>query len=180
MKKHVIPASAALSFALVLVLTAGCFLVFTTDEALAQVRPALVKDVENPAHSPFVGYASGTIDVNWINHILSVGTVPSGKRLVIEYVGIRCEGDADDSFPRATINVYKKTGAGGWTSFQVPVQMSLQGTTHDGKASWTASQSLRLYSDGGTGGTSIDVHHKKTTATAFCVASLSGYTVDEP
>jgi hypothetical protein len=117
--------------------------------------------------------------LNFINTQLQMGTVPIGKRLVIEQVGIRCDSDADDSFPRATINVYQKTG-GGWSSWQIPIQFSFQGTAWDGKASWIGSQALGLYSAGVNAGTYVDVHHKKITATAFCVATLSGYTVDEP
>ena len=179
MEKHMIPVRAALTFILALLLMAGISLVFTTADALAQVRPALVKDVENPAHSPFVGYASDTIDVNWLNTILSVGTVPIGKRLVIEHVGIRCTGDIDDSFPLTTVSIHKGTNMG-WSSYSVPIQMSLQGTTYDGKASWTASEALRLYSDGVNAATAVNIFHKKTTAAASCSAIVSGYTVDMP
>jgi hypothetical protein len=145
----------------------------------AQTRPALVKDVENPAQNPYWGYDSGTISAGWVNVNLDVATIASGKRLVIEHVAVNCTSDQDDNIYRATIGIYKKS-ASGWTNYGVPVPVQKQGPTYDGKASWTVSQPVRLYSDGVGSPTTIDIRHSKITSDASCFAVISGYTVDTP
>ena len=52
--------------------------------AIAQVRAALVRDVDNPALQPFRGNLGYTL--NSINQQALVTTVPAGKRLVIEHI----------------------------------------------------------------------------------------------
>jgi hypothetical protein len=138
-----------------------------------------VRDVENPARTPVWGYASGTIDVGWVNVLLDVTTVASGQRLVLEYASVSCTTDADDNISRVTISIYKKTPTG-WTSYGVPLVVQKQGNTYDGKASFSVSQLVRLYSDGIGNTTSIDVRHSKTTATASCYAVVNGYTLATP
>jgi hypothetical protein len=138
-----------------------------------------VRDVENPARTAVWGHDSGTIDIGWANVMLDMMTVASGQRLVIEHVAVNCTTDADDNISRVTIWINKKA-ATGMSSYSVPLVVAKQGTTWDGKGSWTVSQSLRLYSDGGGGSTSIDVRRSKTTATATCFAVISGYTLATP
>ncbi|MBI4877168.1 MAG: hypothetical protein HY822_21245 [Acidobacteria bacterium] len=146
--------------------------------ALAQYSQP-VRDVENPARSPFWSFDGGPISLSTANVILNMGTVPAGQRLVIEHVAVQCTGDADDNISQATISVYKKTG-GGWTSWSVPLAVRNQGTGYDGKGIWTASQVLRLYSDGVGSATWVNVHHRKTTSTAHCFAVVSGNTISTP
>jgi len=50
----------------------------------AQVRAALVRDVDNPALQPF--RASASVVMNFLNVQAQVAVVPAGKRLVIESV----------------------------------------------------------------------------------------------
>jgi len=138
-----------------------------------------IRDVENPARIPIWGYAYETIPVGFVNTMLDVATVASGQRMVIEHVAVNCTTDADDNMSRVTIGIYKKTPTG-WSNYGVPLVVQKQGNTYDGKASWTASQSVRLYSDGIGSPTSIDVRHAKTTATASCFAVISGYTLATP
>lgn len=135
-------------------------------------------NVENPAHFPFVGEGDATFQIGQFGMTLDMGTVPSGKRLVIEQVGITCFGDADDDFPYAIIKVWR-TNTNIYSLFPIP--LSRQGVvSNSGPTVWVASQALRLYSEGVGEITEISINHKKTTATASCAASLSGYTVDVP
>ena len=59
---------------------------------LAQVRAALVQDVENPAHFPV--RFSGNLSIGpggAVSPEISVGTaIPLGKRLVLEFATGRC------------------------------------------------------------------------------------------
>ena len=64
--------------------------VFMLTAPVWAVNPVLVKDVENPAQSPFWGYALDTIPEHFVNVQLSIGTIPVGKRLVIEHVAVDC------------------------------------------------------------------------------------------
>ncbi|MBI3681031.1 MAG: hypothetical protein HY235_11620 [Acidobacteria bacterium] len=135
-----------------------------------------VRDVENPARTPFTAYASGGIPVNWVSQLISVGTVPAGKRLVIESVGVSCTTDTDDNISLVTINVITGT-LQGWYSVPFPIAIQKQGTTFDGKASWVASQPVRLYSDGVNYNTQVAISHAKVTAAASCFAFVSGHTI---
>lgn len=162
---------------LVFVATAVAVLALLSAPLSAQTRPALVKDVENPAQNPFWGHGSGSIALNFVNTNISLGLVEAGMRLAIEHVSVRCEADADDEFPQADIWVYQKTGPASWNGYAVPIQMQKQGLTWNGRSSWIASQPIRVYSDGGISQTTVTIYHKKTTATASCYAHVSGYKV---
>jgi hypothetical protein len=140
-----------------------------------------VRDVENPARTPFWGWNSGTIELNSMNVQLMVGIVPVGQRLVIEHVAVNCATDADDNISLVQITVYKKTGPLSFSGAQVPVVVQKQGTNSGGKGSWTVSQALRLYSDGiASYAHWVTVNHSKLTATAYCFAVVSGYTLSTP
>lgn len=142
-----------------------------------------VRDVENPARTPLQDYGNATFPMNFINTQISLASLPSGQRLVIEYVSVRCETDADDNISRVSIGVYKKTGGGGWAQYYFPITVQKQGNTYDGKASWVAAQSMRLYSDSVLAGSTahyVDVRHAKTASTPTCSAFLSGYTIAAP
>lgn len=147
--------------------------------ALAQYSQP-VRDVENPARTPFWGYASGTIGINVANVLLNVGTIPSGQRLVIEHVGVHCTADADDNMSVVYIYANKKTGPSAWTIYPAPLVVHKQGNNCIGKGSWTVSQPVRLYSDGGGDATCVSVYHSKIGATASCWTFVSGYTLSTP
>ncbi len=133
------------------------------------------------AQTPFWGHASGTFSNNFVNKLLTIASIPAGQRLVIEHVAVRCEADTDDSFPEVTISVTKKTGPTSYSTYSVPVLARMQGTTYDGKANWVVSQSVRLYSDGGSSDNIIiNIFHSKIASTPSCYAHVSGYTVTTP
>jgi hypothetical protein len=135
--------------------------------------------VMDPANSAYVEFDSDTIEPNWVNTQLNLGSVPAGKRLVVEHVAAACEMAADDEISRASIWILKKAGAG-WSSFAVPLGVVSKSATYDGKTVATVSQSLRLYSDGGLGNIFVDVRRRNTANQASCWAVVSGYTVDVP
>ena len=139
-----------------------------------------VRDVENPARTPFWGAGSATIPLNYINQYAAVGTVPVGQRLVIEHVAVQCYMDADDNISLVTIGVYRATAGGGWTNWSIPLVAQKQGATYDGRATWVVSQAVRLYSDGVNGATSVNVAHSKTSATATCYVNVLGHTINTP
>ena len=135
-----------------------------------------VRDVENPARTPFLGFGSVTIPLHFINQIVSVGTIPAGQRLVIEHVAATCSADADDSISNVSVSVYKGTPSS-WSSVGVPVLAQKQGVTWTGSTTWTVSQPVRLYSDGVNSATNVNISHSKTTATASCFVVVTGHTI---
>jgi len=140
--------------------------------------PIPVKNVENPAKSPFWGFASGTFTADYINIQLSLGDIPEGKRLVIEQVTAYCELDSDDSIPRVTISMNHKTSESTYSVYQVPLLMQKMGSTYDGKVGWAISQQVRLYSDWVLSApVTMDIRHSKTSSTPICFAVTSGYIV---
>jgi len=140
-----------------------------------------VRDVENPARTPFWGYAAGAIDAGWINNFFNTGTIPVGQRLVIEHVAVHCSLNASDSISRVTITVVKKI-VDGWQIFQIPLLSQQQGPDLvGGGISWVTSQQVRLHSDGVAGGTvTVGVYRGNTAAAASCYATVSGYTLSMP
>lgn len=69
----------------------------------AQVRPALVRDQDNPALAPVT--ASTTLVLIPINTQQVLMTVPAGKRLVIEHVSYFASGDASDQLIYLSLRV---------------------------------------------------------------------------
>ena len=57
---------------------------FVVDDACAQIRPAMVRNIDEPALQPF--RAAREIYIDMVNEQLLVTTVPAGKRLVIEHI----------------------------------------------------------------------------------------------
>lgn len=136
-----------------------------------------VRDVENPARTPVTFSRSGlfALDTSYLH--LAVYTIPAGKRLVMEHIGIVCTMDADDNVSLAEVHVWRASAIGGGTSEPVPILVQKQGTTHDGKVNWVASQPVRLYADAGGGDTEIHVFHSKLTSRPSCSAVISGHTI---
>jgi hypothetical protein len=57
---------------------------FYATPVMAQVRAALVQDVDQPARAPF----QATVPININNFNFTPVSIPSGKRLVIDYVSM--------------------------------------------------------------------------------------------
>jgi len=67
---------------------------FFAQPVLAQVRAALVRDVDNPALAPFT--LDTTFSLTAVNSQQLLVTVPAGKRLVIENISYVSAGGASD------------------------------------------------------------------------------------
>ena len=95
--------------ALALFISVGFLGVFTTNEAVAQVRPAIVKNVDEPGRTPYEVWAEFTkfsCSFNCSNFIVfgdvilfDLAPVPAGKRWVIQHVS----GRIPTSAPGATV-----------------------------------------------------------------------------
>ena len=140
-----------------------------------------VLDVENPSQNPFWSVGSGQSLQNLVNFFIELDPVPTGKRLTLEFISMRCTTPADDSIYMARISVFKKPG----TSMEYPIQVPRQGTDASGNATWTVSQPLKLYLDSFAWAPKIyvNVFHKNYSApsgAALCVVDLSGSLVNAP
>jgi hypothetical protein len=68
--------------ALMLLAVAG---IFSAKPAMAQARPTLVQNTDEPARAPF----QAVVNLNYATNTLYVSVpIPSGKRLVIDYVSV--------------------------------------------------------------------------------------------
>ncbi|HWR17212.1 MAG TPA: hypothetical protein VN577_20455 [Terriglobales bacterium] len=72
-----------------------------TQPAMAQIRPAMVRDVDTPALTPF--FATVDYYFNTLNDQRLLTTVPAGKRLVIEYISYWSAGPIGDQLVFATL-----------------------------------------------------------------------------
>jgi hypothetical protein len=90
MKKSMVYVRALVLFALVFLVFLGVFGAFPIDDAAAQARPALVRDVDNPALQPErLAIFTSTLQNESYKATDSI-TVPGGKRLVIENASLWC------------------------------------------------------------------------------------------
>ena len=78
--------SAGRQFTLVTILLG--VMVFSASDAIAQVRPALTRDVDNPALAPVRILIAGNLAAGIGQLIVDSITVPAGKRLVIENASV--------------------------------------------------------------------------------------------
>jgi hypothetical protein len=84
MKKSVLHLKGFFLLGLVFLFALGLVGTFLAGEACAQIRPAMVRSVDEPALQPF--RAAREIYLDMINEQVLVTTVPAGKRLVIEHI----------------------------------------------------------------------------------------------
>jgi hypothetical protein len=100
MNKSMMCLRGSVLFGLVFLFTAGLVGTFLSGEAFAQARPALVKDVDEPARSPFQFYVMASkASANCSTTLCSfvAPPVPAGKRLVITGMSgiIQLDGSAN-------------------------------------------------------------------------------------
>jgi len=150
-----------ISLAAIALATVASFLV---PSAIAQVRAALVRDVDAPTLQPF--HAGIEYDLCCINDQRLVTTVPAGKRLVIEHFSWRTVTDVGQQFVFAGLRV------GTFGPFRESVQINPPHASVISSARLQdGSQPTRVYFDAGeevwvsasvSGGTDksfrIDVH----------------------
>jgi hypothetical protein len=186
MKKSMVYLRGSVLIALVFLFVVGFVGVFITDDAVAQTRPALVQDVENPAQNPFLASGSGSNQQGITNFFFNLDPpVPVGKRLAIEFVSISCSSSNTDEISRANLWINKKGTGGGYSSYAMPIPLTKQGIdVSSGKTVWVAAQLVRLYSDYIAGANiQMDIHHKnwsEAEGTLSCYARVVGGTVSAP
>lgn len=156
----------------------------TPRELLAQVRAALVRDVDHPARQPV--YLRGSFQIVPGNLTGSdplqictgsstcVSAVPAGKRLVIEFITVRISAY---STPSAIIThmVIRTDFGPGNTEYYLDVPF--QGTMSNGDRLYRANHMVRMYSDPG-GGVFAQSGRSPTGELANVTLGGTGYLVD--
>jgi hypothetical protein len=111
----------------------------------AQVRAALIKDVDNPARQPFAA-TTGLSNITVGFALETILTVPAGKRAVVEHVSCLNFLPTGDNFVRFEL-IYTSGGA--------LTRHELVNTPHGpsfvgGIDLWAVSQPIRAYADPST------------------------------
>jgi hypothetical protein len=166
-------------FTFLFILTGGILGGFLSTVAFAQTRPAIVRDVENPALSPFTASATLTISPGYAGAFGSpLAEVPDGMRLVIEHVSVICRNTVSNPIVSASISVTERTSIGSVSRpFQVP--LGYQGNASIGGYTYVGSLSTRLYSDRGISGGGVTMGADRTSGdgTGSCSFAISGHTI---
>jgi hypothetical protein len=128
--------------------------------------------VRDPAQNPYRSYDGVNFQGSIVGQLVSFAEVPSGQRLVIEYVGVTCQAAMDQDFGMLELlimqggfNMFAPLGAANKTEWKTSdvahnIQFVFQG---------------RLYSDAGV--PQLWIWRSAITDTASCQATLSGYTI---
>ncbi len=150
-----------------------------SDEAVAQLRPAIVKDVENPdKQAIYTQYnLSVTIEAGSRTHSTVSDAVPAGKRWVIEHVSAEASMPTSGQAPFVRFN---STGS----DFVHYLPMTYQGGdfgTVSYQYVWVGSQAMKLRLNPGS---TILIEFRRTEvdlgAAAHLIIHFSGYLVDYP
>ncbi len=139
-----------------------------------------VRDVENPARTPF--WASATVNIpGGFAGVLNspIATIPDNKRLVIEQVSVRCATQTGN-IVRVDLNVTERTGPSATASRNFSIPVGFQGDDPFAGRTFVGGISSRIYSDAGilgSGGVTGGVIRDNGTGTGFCAYAISGYTI---
>ena len=150
-----------------------CMLIGISLSVLASAHADVVdvRDVENPARTPFV--VEGVVNFAVGTDLTELGEVPAGKRAVIEFISMVCQTIPPDTiifvlfaFPRAN----------GFPHYFLPI--SKQGEPGNSIfQSWVAGQLVRIYADEGP--ISVQVARSSPNSSqSGCQVSISGHTID--
>ncbi len=137
-----------------------------------------MRDVENPAHSPYRFSGHVTVPAGQAQGSSGDIPVPPGKRIVIEQISMSCDNVSVASM--SLLVPWQLTPQ--ITSFfrlQLPVT---QGTPDAfGFTKYFSTQSVRLYADLGAAGIQgLLILSANTASPVSCDLSLSGYTINVP
>jgi hypothetical protein len=170
MKNHAIKVAVGLS------LLAGATILggMLAEPVIAQVRAALVKDVDNPARQPFaVNSGTSSINAGSISVTQVLLTVPAGKRAVIEHVSCIDFLASGDNFVRMEL----RHTLGGVAKAQQFVHDFVGASLASGIDVWSFSQPIRAYADPGTD-ISMSALRRNSAGTGGIECELSGHFVD--
>ncbi len=155
--------------------TTTCRFIPALKENNAANAPALVRDVDNPARHPY----NSQVFLSWTpgNNVASadIGTVPAGKRLVLEYVA------AEASIPQGQqFFMFIQSPPVGGVIY--PLVVAKQASFAFGPTDiYTASQPVKIYIEPGTT-FRASANRNDTTGGAGTdiIVSVTGYLVDVP
>lgn len=125
----------------------GSLLAVTPTSVVAQIRAALVRDVDNPARQPFSAWTS-VVEFDAGSTLLSrpLLTVPAGKRAVVEHMSCVNYLEVGNNFVRFEMR-YTTNG----TELKHQFVNTRAGTSFVSSADiWSFSQPVRAYADAGT------------------------------
>jgi len=165
MKRSELIAAAAIATALVV----GAA---SVEPLMAQIRAALVKDVDNGARQPF-GVQALDFSFTATGGSADALTVPAGKRAVIEHVSCVDFLDASNNWVRMEM-LFTSNGIGSRLQF---VHERVGTSFSAGTDVWSFSQPVRAYADPGTT-VSIAASRRLTSGLAGFECYLSGHYVD--
>jgi hypothetical protein len=130
-----------------------------------------VRDVENPARTPFV--VNVIVDIEPAERPKELGVVPAGKRAVIEFISMQC-----GTVPPDTIRVVQFFFPLSSNFIHYFLPISQQGGPGDFlQQSWVAGQVVRIYADAGPISLAVG-HSSQNPGTSGCEVSISGHTID--
>jgi hypothetical protein len=155
-----------------------------------------VRDVENPARSPFLWSSHGTVSRSQSSGEFPVADVPVRQRVIIEFVSAYCESAPVDNLFYSAISVLAKDRSPEaipgkpLVRMAFPIPLLKQGTTQAGeKAAWAAAQMTRIYAEAdGYGGPPLSQnfeirfvagHSGTAPVDVECNVSISGYILPE-
>lgn len=151
---------------------------FAAAPAVAQTsRPALVRDVDSPTLQPFrITQFCGSTQTDTIT--CQPATVPAGKRLVIEFVGLYADGGNGDPVSSFRVRVGGQSSNNGLVIFAKPSDFVIQASGVSYNVA--INQLVKLYFEPGE---TIEVNAFYTNATNsqknFQI-NLQGYYVNLP
>ena len=139
----------------------------------SEKNPLLVRDVDNPARNAFQSYVNFSIPDGELSECATLVNVPSGKRLVIEYVSEDWLQRAGLFDPPSAGSVLLATTLNG---LRLEHSLSYQ---HSSPHNSSVAQQVRLYADQNVP-VDICVSRLTTSGFNFGYAVISGYFVDMP
>ena len=106
--------------------------------AKAQVKAALVQNVDEPARAPF----QASVTLSWTGTNFASIAIPAGKRLVIDYVSFNGAAQTNGAYIQPYVVINSGLTAGGTSNYYYGISQS---TVAPGQ--FTSSQQVTLYSD---------------------------------
>jgi hypothetical protein len=142
--------------------------------ASAHARVTEVRDVENPARTPFV--IQGEVLFASSELLTEVGEVPAGKRAVIEFISMECATIPPDTIVSVLFTIPSEA-LNGFAQYHLPIAQ--QGVPGDSIfQQWVAAQLVRIYADVGPISIQVSRSSSLTPSNAGCSVTISGHTID--
>jgi hypothetical protein len=172
---------------LLISLVLGCFAFSPATQAASRPSPTpgtqdvnvvntpTVSDADNPARQPFQALAGG--EFTQPVFVITLTTIPTGKRLIIEHVSVVGETLTGKKMIGASIGVALQNVNNGSHVYH-SLTVSAQGSNVFGEDIYTASGQIRLYGDPGTQVYGVAV--SDNAVGSHVSFSISGYLVDVP